>query len=106
MSSSFPAAWSETLARARRLRAAADLIDRTAPAGPERADILIRLARVVAELERLDTDAICRRCAQTFTFSAAWFRLHGFEMPRHCDTCRRTRRHERRQAGVPNRIPR
>jgi hypothetical protein len=105
MSSSFPAAWSDTLARARRLRAAAALIDRSAPAGSERADILIRLARLVADLERLDTEAVCRRCARTFVYSAAWFRLHGFTMPRHCDACRHARRQERRRSGVKGNIP-
>lgn len=105
MSLSFPAAWSATLARARRLRAAAALIDRAAPASSERAEILIRLARLVADLERLDTEGVCRRCARTFMYSAAWFHLHGFTMPRHCDSCRRARRHERRRAGVPGHIP-
>lgn len=104
--SSFPAAWSEQLRHARKLRVATDLIDRAAPAGPEKADILIRLGRLVADLERLDTTAVCRRCARAFTYSAAWFYLHGFDMPRHCDACRRSRRHERRRAGVPDRIPR
>jgi hypothetical protein len=103
--SSFPGAWSDTLARARRLRAAANLIDRAAPAGPERADILTRLGRLVADLERLDTASVCRRCARTFVYSAAWFHLNGLAMPRHCDACRRARRHERRRAGVPNVIP-
>ena len=106
MSSSFPAAWSEQLRYARKLRAASDLIDRWAPAGPEKTDILIRLGWLVANLERLDTDAVCRRCARAFVYSAAWFHLHGFEMPRHCDSCRRARRHERRRAGVSNTIPR
>jgi hypothetical protein len=105
MSSSFPVAWSETLARARRLRAAANLIDRAAPAGPERADLLIRLGRLVADLERLDTQGVCRRCARTFVYSAAWFHLHGLTMPRHCDACRRARRRERRHAGVRHNVP-
>ncbi len=105
MPSSFPAAWSATLARARRLRAAAALIDRAAPAGPERAEILIRLGRLVADIERLDTEGVCRRCARSFVYSAAWFHLHGFTMPRHCDGCRRARRHERSRAGVPSYIP-
>lgn len=100
--SSFPAAWSERLRHARRLRVATDLIDRAAPAGPQKADILVRLGRLVADLERLDTEGVCRRCGRTFVYSAAWFHLHGFTMPRHCDTCRRERRHERCRAGVPN----
>lgn len=105
MSSSFLAAWSEQLRQARRLRVAADLIDRAAPAGPVKADILKALGRLVSDLERLDTEGTCRRCGRAFTFSAACCRLHGFEMPRHCNACRRARRHERRRAGVPNRIP-
>lgn len=104
--SSLSAVWSEQLRHARRLRVATDLIDRAAPAGPAKADILMRLDRLVADLERLDTEAVCRRCGRTFTFSAAWFSLHGFDMPRHCTECRRARRAERRGAGVPNRIPR
>lgn len=103
---SFRAAWSEQLRQARRLRVAADLIDRAAPPGPAKADVLLRLGRLLADLERLDTEGSCRRCGRAFTFSAAWFHLHGFEMPRHCDGCRARRRRERRLAGVPNRIPR
>ena len=101
---SFPAR-SDTLACARRLRAAANFIDRAAPAGPERVDILARLGRLVADLERLDTEGICRRCARTFVYSAAWFHLHGLTMPRHCDACRRARRQERRRAGVRGNVP-
>jgi hypothetical protein len=81
------------------------LIDRSAPVGPDQADILIRLVRLVADLERLDTEAVCRRCARIFVYSAAWFHLHGLAMPRHCDACRRVRRHERRRSNVPNVIP-
>jgi hypothetical protein len=103
--SSFPAAWSDMLARARRLRAAANLIDRAAPAGSERADLLIRIGRLVADLERLDTQGVCRRCARIFVYSAAWFHLHGLTMPRHCDGCRRARRWERRRAGVRTNVP-
>jgi hypothetical protein len=105
MSSSFPAAWSEQLRHARKLRAASELIGRSAPSGSDKTDVLIRLGRLVAELERLDTEAACRRCARTFVYSAAWFHLHGLAMPRHCDACRRARRHERRRANVPNIIP-
>ena len=105
MSSSFPAAWSEQLRHAGKLRAASELIDRWAQAGSEKTDILIRLSRLVANLERLDTEAVCRRCARTFVYSAAWFRLHGFRMPRHCDACRHARRQERRRAGVKGNIP-
>jgi hypothetical protein len=103
--SSFPAVWSEQLRHARKLRAASALIDGAAPAGPEKTDILTRLGRLVANLERLDTAGVCRRCARIFVYSAAWFHLHGFTMPRHCDACRRERRHERRRAGAPNMIP-
>lgn len=102
--SSFPA-WSEQLRHARRLRVATDLIDRAAPAGPRKADILIRLSRLVADLERLDTEGVCRRCARTFVYSAAWYWLHGFALPRHCTTCARSRRHERRRCGVKGNIP-
>ena len=102
---SFPAACSKQLRHARQLRAAAALIDRAAPAGPERTDILIRLRRLTADLERLDTEGICRRCARTFVYSAAWFHLHGFAAPRHCGSCRRARRYERRGAGVKGNVP-
>ena len=105
MLSSFPAAWSEQLRYARKLRAASALIDRWAPAGSAKTDVLIRLGRLVADVERLDTEAVCRRCARTFVYTAAWFHLHGLAMPRHCDACRRARRHERRRANVPNTIP-
>jgi hypothetical protein len=104
--SSLSAVWSEQLRQARRLRVAADLIDRAAPPGPAKADVLLRLGRLLADLERLDTEGTCRRCGRTFVYSAAWFHLHGFDAPRHCTECRRARRHERRWAGVPNRIPR
>jgi hypothetical protein len=100
MSTSFSPAWSEQLRQARKLRIATDLIDRAAPAGPAKENILIRLRRLAADLERLDTEAVCRRCARSFVFSAAWFQLHGFETPRRCDTCRRERRHERRWSGT------
>lgn len=105
MSSSFPAAWSEQLRHARKLRGASALIDRWAPAGSAKTDVLIRLGRLVAEVERLDAEAVCRRCARTFIYSAAWFHLHGFTMPRHCDGCRRARRHERRRSGTPGNVP-
>lgn len=103
--SSFPAAWSEQLRHARKLRVATDLIDRAAPAGPEKADILIRLGRMVADLERLDTEGVCRRCGRTFVYGAHWFWLHGFSAPRHCPTCSRRRRYERRRRGVKGNIP-
>lgn len=105
MPSSFQAAWSDQLRHARKLRAASRLIDCSAPAGTEKSDILIRLGRLVAEVERLDTQAVCRRCARAFVYSAGWFHLHGLMMPRHCDACRRARQHERRAAGVPSMIP-
>ena len=105
MLSPFPAAWSEQLRNARKLRAASALIDRWAPAGSAKTDILIRLGRLMADVERLDTEAVCRRCARTFVYSAAWFHLHGLAMPHHCDACRRARRYERRRANVPNLIP-
>lgn len=95
-------AWSEQLRHARKLRVATDLIDRAAPTGPLKDDLLMRLGQLVAALERLDTEGVCRRCGRTFVYSAAWFHLHGFTMPRHCDRCRRERRHERRRAGVAN----
>lgn len=96
----------DELLKARRLRGAATQVERAAPAGEDRTTVLAILDRLATAIERLDTMGVCRRCGRTFIYSAAWFRLHGFTPPRHCDTCRAARRRERRRAGVRSPVPR
>jgi hypothetical protein len=97
-------------ARAERLRAAAALVEQFAPEADHRqqrdkTDILRRLGLLVAELERHEDHAICRRCQAEFVFNPSWFEVRLMSLPRHCDACRTARRQERRRVGVKGNIP-
>jgi hypothetical protein len=96
--------------RAERLRAAAALVEQFAPEADHRqhrdkTDILRRLGLLVAQLERHEDRAVCRRCQTEFVFNPSWFEVRQMSLPRHCDTCRTARRQERRHAGVKDNIP-
>ena len=100
-----PSEFADTLTRARRLRAAAAQVERSAPECADKADVLRRLDLLATKMERLDTERICRRCGQKFVFSAAWFELRGLTLPRHCPACRGARKAERRRAGALENVP-
>jgi hypothetical protein len=97
-------------ARAEQLRAAAALVERFAPEVDHRqrrdkTDILRRLGLLVAQLERHEDRAVCRRCQAEFVLNPSWFETRQMSLPRHCAACRTARRQERRRAGVPGDIP-
>jgi hypothetical protein len=83
---------------ARKLRVARDLVERFAPQGPERDEVLFRLDRWVAALERRDGVGACRRCGETFTYDPYWITKQGLKPPRHCIPCRRIRCEEAQRA--------
>jgi len=90
---------------AKRLRAAAALVQRSAPDGPDKVTVLRRLDRLAAALERDEIVGICPRCDAEFLFSPGWFQERGLHLPRHCTRCREERRAERRRAGVGGHVP-
>ena len=101
-----PSEQSDDVARAaKRLRAARDLVERHAPAGRDRDDVLLRLDRLAASLERREGIGTCRRCGGSFAFDPNWFSEQGLRHPRHCVPCRRDRRAERERAGVTGNVP-
>jgi hypothetical protein len=71
----------------------------------DRTDCLRRIGIAVATLVEDAGSATCRRCNRAFTFDAVRFRSLGFDLPRHCFTCRQARRHERQSAGAASAVP-
>jgi hypothetical protein len=97
-----PSNQADNLARAERLRAAAETVARDRPPGFERdvTDVLRRIGLMCSALTSHDVTTTCRRCSQPFTYNAAHFRP-PLSAPRHCFHCREQRRAERARSGVP-----
>ena len=90
----------EAVRAAARLRAAAEVVAECMADGRDKTDVLRRIGVAVANLTEHDCQAVCRRCANVFSFDAARFRAKRLDPPRHCYWCRRARQSERERVGL------
>ena len=84
----------EQITRAKALRKASVLIATHAEPGPTRADVLDRLALLIADLEGMPTRE-CRSCGSRFGVGRdelAFYRSRGLSTPTRCRACRNRRR--------------
>jgi hypothetical protein len=87
----------EQIARAKALRRASVAIATHAEPGRTRADVLDKLALLIADLEGMPTRE-CRSCGSPFGVGRdemKLYRSHGLALPTHCRACRNRRRQER-----------
>jgi hypothetical protein len=94
----------EQVTGAKALRKASVLIATHAEAGPTRADVLEKLALLIADLEGMPAIE-CRSCGIPFGVGRdelAFYRSRGLALPTHCRACRtcRQRRRAERQPSV------
>ena len=87
----------EQIARAKALRRASVAIATHAEPGPTRADVLEKLALLIADLEGTPARQ-CRSCGISFAVGRdelAFYRLRGLSITTHCRRCRALRRQDR-----------
>jgi hypothetical protein len=95
----------EQIARAKALRRASVAIATHAEPGPTRAQVLEKLALLIADLESMPARE-CRSCGKPFGVGRdelAFYRSRGLATPTRCRACRNRRRQERaeRPSGPP-----
>jgi hypothetical protein len=93
----------EQIARAKALRRASLLIATHGEPGPTRADVLEKLALLIADLEGMPPRE-CRSCGIPFGIGRdelAFYRSRGLALPTHCRRCR-TSRQQRRAERQPS----
>jgi len=84
----------DQIARARQLRRAAVLIAGNAEPGPTRADVVDKLALLIADLEGTPASE-CRSCGVPFIVGRdelRFYRSRDLVLPTHCRRCRSLRR--------------